>query len=111
MLGDLNEMLWRVRSHVFDYEGFEPFQITMTFGVNGKAWDKTQDEVIKEADECLYYGKETGRNRIVCTDGRVLLPDGKFSTVAAAINKAQQQKAEESPEESMEAQETDSDVS
>ncbi len=98
MLGDLNEMLWRIRSHIFDYEGFEPFQVTMTFGVNGKVWNKTQDEVIKEADECLYYGKETGRNKIVCTDGRVLLPDGEFSTVAAEINRAQQQKAEESDE-------------
>ena len=53
----------------------------MTFGVNGRVLDKTNDEVIKEADHCLYEGKMTGRNRIVCTDGRVLLPDGSFSTV------------------------------
>ncbi|MBR4759792.1 MAG: diguanylate cyclase, partial [Lachnospiraceae bacterium] len=98
MLEDLNEMVWRIRSYKFDYEGFEPFYITMSFGVNGRVWDKTQDEVIKEADECLYYGKETGRNKIVCTDGRVLLPDGTFSTIAAEINKAQKESADEGEE-------------
>ena len=81
ILDILNEIVWRIRSIKFEYEDYEPFSVTMTFGVNGRVLDKTNDEVIKEADHCLYEGKMTGRNRIVCTDGRVLLPDGSFSTV------------------------------
>ena len=81
ILQPLNEILWQIRSYKFEYEDFEPFNVTMSIGVNGRIWNKSLDEVIKEADSALYEGKENGRNRIVVTDGRVLLPDGTFSDV------------------------------
>lgn len=37
-------------------------KVTMTFGVIGKTEDSN---IINEADKLLYYGKESGRNRIV----------------------------------------------
>ncbi|MBO4336977.1 MAG: GGDEF domain-containing protein, partial [Lachnospiraceae bacterium] len=87
VLVHLNEILWRIRSYKFEYGDFEPFNVTMSFGVNGRVLDKTMDDVIREADNCLYDGKLTGRDKIVCTDGRVLLPDGEFSTVLAEREK------------------------
>ena len=72
----LHETLGKIRSFEFAYEDFEPFHVTMTFGANGKVWNKTMDDVIKEADHCLYDGKQTGRNRIVTTEGKVFLEDG-----------------------------------
>ncbi|MCR5417505.1 MAG: diguanylate cyclase [Lachnospiraceae bacterium] len=77
----LNEILWKIRSFKFNYDGYDPFNVTMTFGVNGRVWDMSMDEVIKEADRCLYDGKETGRNRIVVFDGRVVLSDGTVTTM------------------------------
>lgn len=50
------------------YDGKE-FSITMTFGVTQGDSSKKEHIIIKEADDRLYIGKKTGRNRII--DGNV----------------------------------------
>ena len=41
--------------------------VSMTFGVVKYMKDKTIDECIKLADNALYKGKETGKNKVVCS--------------------------------------------
>ena len=40
-------------------------KVTMTMGLASGGLGRTQDEVIRIADEKLYFGKENGRNRII----------------------------------------------
>jgi diguanylate cyclase (GGDEF)-like protein len=40
-------------------------QFSMTFGVSIFDGSKNVDDVIKEADEALYYGKTHGKNQVV----------------------------------------------
>ena len=42
-------------------------KVTMTFGVVNGVYGKTDEELFKIADEKLYYGKENGRNQVVCS--------------------------------------------
>ena len=37
----------------------------MTIGIAYGGMGRTQDEVVRIADEKLYFGKESGRNRII----------------------------------------------
>ncbi len=47
-------------------DAYIPFiKVTMTIGLVSGGMGRTQDEVVKLADEKLYFGKENGRNRIV----------------------------------------------
>ncbi len=47
-------------------DAYIPFiKVTMTMGLVRGGLGRTQDEVVKLADEKLYYGKENGRNRII----------------------------------------------
>ena len=57
-------LLDEIRAVKFEY-GSETFQITMTFGVQEAKEGMDMDEVIRLADEKLYYGKSGGRNRII----------------------------------------------
>ncbi|MCR4617843.1 MAG: diguanylate cyclase [Lachnospiraceae bacterium] len=57
------EILEEIRSAEIIYEG-TVIKVTMSFGVVS-APDLTQDEIIKMADDNLYYAKERGRNRVV----------------------------------------------
>jgi len=41
-------------------------KVTMTFGVVNGSFTKTDEELFKIADNKLYYGKEHGRNQVVC---------------------------------------------
>lgn len=59
----LETILKEVRELSLEYEG-RIIKVTMSFGVACKP-EATQDELVKLADECLYYAKEHGRNRIV----------------------------------------------
>ena len=53
----------RILDYVVNYNG-EELKITMTFGlVEGDM--RNIDDIVKEADEMLYIGKQNGRNRIV----------------------------------------------
>jgi len=67
----LLSMLEEIRNYEFEYER-KKFRITFTFGLNGKIVGRSFDEIIKEADECLYRGKTGGRDRIVITTGKVI---------------------------------------
>ncbi len=64
-------ILKEIRNYEFDYKG-EKFRITFTFGVNGDILGHSYDEIVNNADECLYKGKAGGRDRIVFTDGKVI---------------------------------------
>lgn len=62
--GVLQEALEKLRRRVFDYENQE-FHVTMTFGVVDGDTEKGEDELFKMADDKLYNGKQSGRNRVV----------------------------------------------
>ncbi len=53
-----------VREHDFSYQGIR-LKVTMTFGVAEGKENISYEEVIKEADEKLYIGKNNGRDQIV----------------------------------------------
>lgn len=57
-------ILDKIRELKFEYDDKE-FQITMTFGVQTYKEGMDMDEMIRLADEKLYYGKENGRNCVV----------------------------------------------
>lgn len=47
-------------------DAYVPYiKVTMTMGLARGGLGRTQDEVIRIADEKLYFGKENGRNRII----------------------------------------------
>ena len=47
-------------------DAYIPFiKVTMTIGIANGGMGRSQDEVVRLADEKLYFGKENGRNRIV----------------------------------------------
>ena len=58
------ELLSRIRRLEIRY-GEQLIPVTMTFGVS--EWDPgmSLDDLIRSADRKLYYGKESGRNRVV----------------------------------------------
>ena len=60
----VHALLDEIRAVSFEY-GQETFHITMTFGIQECAKGLDMDGTIRLADEKLYYGKETGRNRII----------------------------------------------
>lgn len=72
----LGEILEEIRSMDFEY-GNQHFGVTLTFGISGDIAGHSFDEIIKEADNRLYKGKEGGRNRIITSDGNIILPDVK----------------------------------
>jgi len=53
-----------ILDHDFCYEGVK-MHITMTFGVARGAYDMHCEKVIQNADEKLYVGKNSGRNKVV----------------------------------------------
>ncbi len=59
----LEETLDRIRAAVVQTEGFD-IKVTMTFGVSDGSMASIE-EIVNDADEKLYYGKQNGRNRII----------------------------------------------
>ena len=59
----LEDILRSIRSLECNYNG-QPIKITMTFGLTAGSTDNIK-ELLRIADEKLYAGKNTGRNRIV----------------------------------------------
>ncbi len=53
-----------IQSEVFDCGG-DQFRVSMTFGITMCREGEDFDEIVKRADELLYYGKEHGRDQIV----------------------------------------------
>ena len=60
---ELWSILEEIRATEIEYEGMI-IRVTMSFGVVS-APELTQDEIVKLADENLYYAKESGRNRVI----------------------------------------------
>ncbi len=60
----LTQMLQNIRSIVIPCQGQE-IRVTMTMGFVDGALSDDHEELIRMADDRLYYGKEHGRNRIV----------------------------------------------
>ncbi|MDO4965640.1 MAG: diguanylate cyclase [Lachnospiraceae bacterium] len=60
----LTEILQSIRDHKVIYDG-EEHAVTMTFGVTGRADDEKVNDQIRRADDKLYEGKKTGRNRVI----------------------------------------------
>lgn len=50
--------------------GGETLSVTVTIGVTAGVVEKKIDEIVKEADNALYEGKENGRDRVVCSRSR-----------------------------------------
>ena len=67
--------------------------------------DDWWEDVIKEADMCLYVGKESGRDRIVVTDGRVLLPDGSYTKAHISLPREEEDTGEDAGEDAGETKE------
>lgn len=60
-------VLRQVRDMVVDY-GKHSIRVSITAGLAKKQKQETVDEVIHRADEYLYQGKVSGKNRLVCQD-------------------------------------------
>jgi diguanylate cyclase (GGDEF)-like protein len=91
---ELQDILEEIRGFDFEYEG-KHFSITLTFGLNGSIIGNDYDEIIKAADACLYKGKESGRNRIITTEGQVILPGQECREVPIAEQKTETAKESE----------------
>ncbi|MDE7268491.1 MAG: diguanylate cyclase [Lachnospiraceae bacterium] len=63
-VGKVAQLRQSILTHEFNYYGTK-MQITMTFGVAEGAQDMHCEKVIQSADEKLYVGKNSGRNRVV----------------------------------------------
>lgn len=57
-------LIERIREKKIDYQD-TTFCVTMTFGLIETYMFESSDEMCKEVDNLLYYGKEHGRNRLV----------------------------------------------
>ena len=61
VLGTLRQ---KIKGIVFD-GGIESFSISLTYGLVEYDYHSDMDTILKEADEKLYIGKESGRDRII----------------------------------------------
>lgn len=62
----LSEIREKVISHEMDYKG-QIIKVTMTFGIT-EGDERHINDIVKEADNLLYIGKQNGRNQIVTAD-------------------------------------------
>lgn len=69
-LACLERIVEQVRGMVTTYDGRD-IRVTMTFGVMQVSKETDIMDLIRQADDKLYYGKENGRNQIV-----TILPAG-----------------------------------
>ena len=60
----LESLRQKIKKIVFD-GGSENFSISMTFGLVEYDFRSDLNKILKEADEKLYMGKESGRDRII----------------------------------------------
>ncbi len=60
----MKDLSFAVEKMTMDFEGFQ-FNITITVGVEETDFRSTLEELLESADEKLYLGKKSGRNRVV----------------------------------------------
>ena len=63
----MHEMALQIKEYDFFYQG-NLIHITMTFGVSEKATSMDAKELIDLADQCMYEGKNNGKDCVVCVD-------------------------------------------
>ena len=70
-LSDLKPLIEKIRhaiaSYQFTFQGHD-FHVTMTFGISTGGEAKNIQELISLADSRMYYGKRSGKNRIISPD-------------------------------------------
>lgn len=66
----IEEVLDEIRATVFSYHEDE-IRVTMTCGLTEEDENQSMNEILKEADDRLYFGKQNGRNQIVSTHREV----------------------------------------
>lgn len=63
----VKKIMKRIHAYAFIWEG-QRFKVTLTYGITAYHAGEATDETIKRVDDCLYQGKERGRDCIV-SDG------------------------------------------
>lgn len=63
-IGHLNKLRDTINLYDFQYQDVS-LKLTVTFGLSSSTEGSSADELIKLADERLYYGKRNGKNQIV----------------------------------------------
>ena len=53
-----------IQNYSFEYDGIK-FQVTMTFGLSTFSNGDNIDNVLRDADDKLYLGKQSGKNRVI----------------------------------------------
>ncbi len=61
----LEDIRIKVERNIVNYENYN-ITTTMTFGVSTFETGKSIEELLKEADDNLYKGKNNGRNQVIC---------------------------------------------
>ncbi len=64
---DMNKLITQVRKTVINYRGIE-VKVTISVGLTEGDFEEDNDTIIKRADDGLYMGKESGRDRVVIMD-------------------------------------------
>lgn len=62
--GIVERVIGNIRDTEFTYEG-QSFHVSMTFGISSYRQKESIEQVVKRADEYLYRGKKSGRDRVV----------------------------------------------
>jgi diguanylate cyclase len=57
----------KIENAVIPWEKSTKLRTTMTFGIAGYNYDESMEASITKADAALYLGKESGRNKVVCS--------------------------------------------
>ena len=60
----LEEIRKEIQNHSFEYENIK-FSVTMTFGLSTFSNGEDIDNVLRDADDKLYQGKQSGKNKLV----------------------------------------------
>ncbi len=60
----LEEVRKEIQNYSFEYDGIK-FQVTMTFGLSTFSNGDNIDNVLRDADDKLYLGKQNGKNQVV----------------------------------------------
>ena len=60
----MNDLCFAAEKMKLEHEGNE-FHITITIGVEENDFSSPLEDLLNSADEKLYMGKESGRNRVV----------------------------------------------
>jgi diguanylate cyclase (GGDEF)-like protein len=71
LLGYLKRVKTIVQDNKFVYED-KRIQITFSAGVAVRSQYKTYEDAVKKADELLYEAKNSGRNKMILDDGKVI---------------------------------------